>query len=112
MTDEKLAIKIGRLEGQSIEVGKQMTQLQEKVENTHCLIGKMRREILQEVHRMHEVCPVIDEFKKHLCEHEELEKEHRKTIGQITVAVFLSVILGGMAFMWNVLLKLAKVKSV
>ena len=46
------------------------------------------------------------------CEHEELEKEHRKTIGQITVAVFLSVILGGMAFMWNVLLKLAKVKSV
>ena len=112
MTDEKLAIKIGRLEGQSIEVGKQMTQLQEKVENTHCLIGKMRREILQEVHRMHEVCPVIDEFKKHLCEHEELEKEHRATMGKVIAGVFISFFIGGMAFVWNVILKIAKVKSV
>ena len=111
MTDGNLEIKIGRLEGQTNEMSKQLDNMQEKVDGTHSLINKMRREILQEVNRMHQTCPIVDGFTKHINAHNEIEKEHRQTVAKLVAGVFLGVVLGGMAMVWNILTRLAKVNG-
>lgn len=106
MSDGNLEIKIGRLEGQTIEMSKQLSTMQEKVDGTHSLINKMRREILQEVNRMHETCPIVDGFTKHINSHNEIEKEHRETVAKLVVGIFVGAILGGMAMVWNIFVRL------
>ena len=109
MGDGNLEIKIGRLEGQTNEMSKQLDNMQEKVDGTHSLINKMRREILQEVNRMHQTCPIVDGFTKHINAHNEIEKEHRQTVAKLVVMIFASFVLGGMSLIWNLMMKFTKV---